>query len=110
MKPMLLGILAVVASAALVAVIGGEIPLAHAQLPGSVPSSELIALSMPLADRQQVTIVDPRTRVIGVYHVDAATGAISLRSVRNINWDLQMTEFNAAHPAPQEVRSLVQQQ
>ena len=52
-----------------------------------------------------VTVVDPRQRVMGVYQVDRATGEITLRSVRNLTWDLQMIEFNCGNPLPQDIRS-----
>lgn len=71
---------------------------------------ELIALSGPAGeDGQLVAVIDPRQRVIGVYHVDRATGKIALRSVRNIHWDLQLTEFNSDSPLPREIRGLLQQ-
>jgi hypothetical protein len=52
-----------------------------------------------------VTVVDPRQRVMAVYHVDRATGEITPKSVRNITWDLQMTEYNSGKPLPQDIRS-----
>lgn len=73
------------------------------------PSSDLIALSSEVDGRQQVTLIDPRTRVIAVYHVDRATGGLALKSVRNIQWDLLIEEFNAANPTPREVRALTEQ-
>jgi hypothetical protein len=67
---------------------------------------ELIALPMPLGDRGQLlTVIDPRVQTIGVYYIDAATGKITLRSVRNIHWDLQISDFNAEAPLPREIRS-----
>ncbi|MGH7136028.1 MAG: hypothetical protein ACREHD_09830 [Pirellulales bacterium] len=56
---------------------------------------------------QQVTIIDPKTRVMAVYHVKAATGEIELKSVRKFDLDLQMEEFNPTVPLPREVRSQV---
>ncbi len=53
---------------------------------------------------QTVIVIDPRQRVMGVYHVDSQSGAISLKSVRNLTWDLQMIEFNSGVPTPQDVR------
>jgi hypothetical protein len=53
-----------------------------------------------------LTIVDPRTRAICVYHVEMATGAIALKSARNIHWDLQMTDYNGVSPLPGELRSM----
>jgi len=53
-----------------------------------------------------VVVVDTSQRVLAVYHVDRATGEIALRSVRNLNWDLQMLEFNSGEPLPQDIRKL----
>lgn len=79
-------------------------------LPESGSTADLISWATPLGDhRQQLTVIDPKSRVVGVYQVDGASGEISLKSVRNIHWDLQMSEFNAASPLPQEIRSLVEQ-
>jgi hypothetical protein len=70
----------------------------------------LIALATPAGEqRQQVTVIDPEKRVLSVYHIDLATGEVTLKSVRNIHWDLQMTEFNGTSPLPREVRSLIEQ-
>jgi hypothetical protein len=67
---------------------------------------ELIA-SVTAADGQPltVTVVDPRQRAMAIYHVDRASGAIALKSVRNLTWDLQMIEFNSGTPLPQDIRS-----
>jgi hypothetical protein len=70
---------------------------------------ELIAMSAVTADdRQQVTLVDPRTRTMCVYHIDGKSGEVTLKSVRNVSWDMQMLEFNATSPTPRELRSQVQ--
>jgi hypothetical protein len=71
----------------------------------------LASHSVELADgRQQITLIDNRTRAIAVYQVDARNGAISLKSVRNVHWDLQMDEFNiGGNPSPKEIRSLLEQ-
>ena len=45
-----------------------------------------------------VTVIDPRQRVMAVYHVDRVSGEITPKSVRNITWDLQMIEFNSGKP------------
>lgn len=67
--------------------------------------------SVELPDgRQQITVIDGRNRAIGVYQIDPRSGAISLKSVRNVNWDLQMDEFNSGgNPSPKEIRSLLEQ-
>ncbi|MFO0788341.1 MAG: hypothetical protein U0805_02720 [Pirellulales bacterium] len=55
-----------------------------------------------------VTVIDPRTRVMAVYHVDRSSGEITPKSIRNITWDLQMTDFNCGKPLPQDVRNALQ--
>ena len=52
-----------------------------------------------------VTVIDPKLRVLAVYHVDRATGEITPKSVRNLTWDLQMIEFNSGSPLPQDIRN-----
>ena len=37
--------------------------------------------------------------------LDRGTGEISPKSVRNLTWDLQMTEFNSGNPLPQDIRN-----
>jgi hypothetical protein len=72
---------------------------------------DLLALSHDGGDgRQQITIVDPRQRVIAVYHVERATGALQLKSVRNIHWDLLIEDYNSGSPAPRDIRALNDQQ
>lgn len=86
---------------------------AQAQRPAAqerqVSSPELVAMSYDAGDgRQQITVVDSRQRVMAVYHVDRASGALSLKSVRNLNWDLLIEDFNSDKPTPREVRALTQ--
>src|SRR5688572_531771 len=40
-----------------------------------------------------LTVIDPREQWIGVYHVDRASGQISLKSARKYTWDLQLLDF-----------------
>lgn len=99
----------------LVTVVAGLLPsVGFAQRPAlSVATSgngELIALSVPVEEhRQQVIVIDPVKRVMSVYHIETSSGEISLKSVRNINWDLQMDGFNATSPLPLEIRSMLEQ-
>jgi hypothetical protein len=72
--------------------------------------TELVVVSASLGDKlQMLTVVDPRQRVVSVYHIDMATGKISLKSVRNIQWDLQINDLNNENPLPQQIQSLLQQ-
>jgi hypothetical protein len=52
-----------------------------------------------------LTLIDPREQWIGVYHVDRASGQISLKSARKFTWDLQLLDFNSGKPLPQDIRS-----
>jgi hypothetical protein len=71
---------------------------------------DLIVLPMSLGDKGQVlSVVDPRQRVLCVYRVDPVTGKIALKSVRNLQWDLQMSYLNNEAPLPQEIQSLLEQ-
>ena len=113
MKRVMLG--AVVSAGLMLAIadVGDRSNSVYAQRigPSATGTSEggLIALPSPADHGQQVTVIDPKTRVMSVYHVDAATGRIKLMSVRNITWDLQMTQLNSESPQPQEIRSLLEQ-
>jgi hypothetical protein len=72
--------------------------------------SELIVVPTSMGDKGQVlTVVDPRQRVLSVYHIDLVTGKIALKSVRSIQWDLQMAYLNNENPLPQEIHSLLEQ-
>jgi hypothetical protein len=84
----------------------GELAAPHAGPPASASGSELIVVPTPLGDKGQVlTVIDPRQRVLSVYHIDLLTGKITLKSVRNIQWDLQITSLNNEIPLPQEIQS-----
>ena len=56
-----------------------------------------------------LTLVDPKSRVVSVYHIDRTTGEIALKSVRNVNWDLQMMQFNSKTPLPREIQGMLEQ-
>jgi hypothetical protein len=87
-----------------------QLPQPHRAAPAAV-GTELIVVPTSLGDKtQMVTVVDPRQRAIGVYHIDMTTGKITLKSVRNIQWDLQINDLNNEVPLPQEIRSLLGQQ
>jgi hypothetical protein len=76
---------------------------------GAEQGSELIAFTSTAAEnRQQLTVIDPRSRAMAVYHVDSTTGVVSLKSVRNIQWDLMMSEFNGVGPLPREIQRMVE--
>lgn len=83
-----------------------------AQRPGTLASAGGGPVSVAVSpgnERELVTVVDPDTRTMAVYHVDKATGEIVLKSVRNIHYDLKMVEFNGKSPLPSEIRAMLEQ-
>ena len=111
-----LALLIVVGSVLAIALSGFGRPRSlHAQFPnaqseGDSDTGELIALSSDISDgRQQITVIDPGSRVMSVYHIEHTSGAITLKSVRNIRSDLLMDEYNTNSPLPREIRAILKQ-
>lgn len=116
-------VLALLVGAGLVFAVGlasWERPAAYGQRTGSAPAAppgaaartaqagDLMVLASDAADgRQQVVLIDAKSRAMGVYHIDRASGQVALRSVRNVHWDLQIDDFNGGSPSPQEIKSLL---
>jgi hypothetical protein len=109
MKTTVIGALVVAAASAGMIASFGQQAFADREV-GVQRGSELITIASPAAEnRQQLTVIDPQARVMSVYHIDATSGAITLKGVRNIHWDLQMSEFNGVSPLPREIRALLEQ-
>lgn len=74
---------------------------------GSIPSSserlEVISSMLP-SGIQQIVVVDSQARSMAIYHVDPTQGKLTLRSVRNLTWDLSMEQFNGQAPLPSDLR------
>ncbi len=69
------------------------------------PQSDYIAFSTTVENKyNHLTVIVPSQNVILVYHEDLASGAIELRSARNIEADLQLDDYNGKAPLPQEIR------
>ena len=89
----------------------GQAPRGGYERAQTQTTPELLALSHDAGDgRQQITLVDPRQRVMAVYMIDRATGALQLKSVRNVQWDLTIEDYNTGAPAPRDIRALRDQQ
>ena len=88
---------------------GGYLPMSSASSTSSAAAGNLIShiQTLPNGITQQV-LVDASLRSIACYHIDPSTGVISLRSVRKIDADLMLEEFNGTAPLPAEVRKVVQ--
>jgi hypothetical protein len=112
MKTLALGVL--VGVGLVIAVVGvaadrGEVIAQQPAYRFTAAEGGLIALSTKVGEKyQQLAVIDPKLRVLSVYHVDLASGDIELRCVRNIHWDLQMTYYNGKAPLPQEIQSLLE--
>lgn len=50
-----------------------------------------------------ITIVDPESKRILVYHEELSTGKVKLLSTRNIQPDILLDQFNAERPTPREI-------
>ena len=77
--------------------------------PGIVPTDNLIVLhdGSP-GGMQHVVVIDTTGRVMGSYAINPQTGVIALKSVRNFAWDLELEAFNAAAPAPRDIKALLE--
>ena len=76
----------------------------------AVVGDQLIAVPGVVGEKGQLlTVIDPRQRVMSVYHIDSVSGKIALRSVRNIHWDLQLMDFDNEGLPPREIRALLEQ-
>ena len=53
---------------------------------------------------QQIVLVDPAKQTMAVYHIDPSRGEIHLKSVRKIDADFSIEEFNATEPTPTAIR------
>ncbi|MBX3427499.1 MAG: hypothetical protein KF688_17605 [Pirellulales bacterium] len=84
---------------------------AGAQSPGSAAAgsgTELITHLLPVEGQPtQLTLIDPARRVLAVYHITRDSGEIHLKSVRNIQGDLQLEEFNGVPPLPKEILNMI---
>ncbi|MFV1968839.1 MAG: hypothetical protein ACC628_25760 [Pirellulaceae bacterium] len=116
MRGLALLLMMIVGSVLAFAVLGfGRPPSLYAQFPvtqseGNSGPGGLIALSSDVSDgRQQITIIDPASRVMSVYHIEHSNGTITLKSVRNIRSDLLMDEYNTNSPLPREIRAILKQ-
>jgi len=54
--------------------------------------------------QQQLVIVDPAKLTVAVYHIEPSRGDILLRSVRKIDADFALEEFNLTEPTPSTIR------
>lgn len=106
MKATVFGMFGVVAGLVLLAALFGHGQQVLAQRPLAEPSPELIALPATIdSGHQQITVIDPIKCAMSVYHIELASGKITLKCVRNIYGDLQIDDFNGEGLLPKDIRA-----
>lgn len=60
------------------------------------------------ASRQLLMVVDQQRQTLAVYHIDTASGEVTLRSTRALAFDLQLEDFNATDPKPAALKKMLQ--
>jgi hypothetical protein len=99
------------AAVAVLGVIGGwwATELA-AQRPAAPGGSGPLWISESRLDetRRLLVVIDEVGRHAAVYHVDAAAGTVTLKSTRDISWDLSVGDFNAQDPRPAAIQRMLQ--
>ena len=103
------GLAAVLAVAGLVWSVEAQQPPSMANFGGA---GQLITYLIPSADTKPtaLTIVEPATKRIVVYHIDKTSGEIALKSARDITGDLSLEYFNTGSPLPQEIKKGLERQ
>ncbi len=99
------------AAVAILGVIGGwwATDLA-AQRPAEPGGSGPLWISESRLDetRRLLVVIDEVGRHAALYHVDAAAGTLTLKSTRDISWDLSVGDFNAQEPRPAAIQRMLQ--
>ncbi|BBO33535.1 hypothetical protein [Lacipirellula parvula] len=94
---------------AVVIAAAGLVWSAEAQQPASMPNfggaGQLITYLLPSTDAKPtaLTIVEPATKRIVVYHIDKTSGEITLKSARDFTGDLMLDYWNSPGISPQEI-------
>ena len=69
----------------------------------------LWTLATPLDDgRQMLLVVDQQNRTMAIYHVDPANGTLTLKSTRDVRWDLMVEDFNGQEPRPAALKKMLE--
>ena len=72
-------------------------------------TSPLWMQATPLDDgRQMLLMVDQQNRTLAIYHVDPAAGTLTLKSTRDVRWDLMVEDFNCQEPRPSALKKMLE--
>jgi len=73
------------------------------------PAGPLWTLTSTLDDgRQMLLVVDQQKRALAIYHLDPANGTLTLKSTRDISWDLLVEDFNCQEPRPAALKKMLE--
>jgi hypothetical protein len=75
------------------------------------PNTESMWVWMSQRDgdpNQLLVAIDRETRHAAVYHVDVTNGTLTLRSTRNLSWDLLVDDFNGRDPSPSALKNMLE--
>ena len=53
-------------------------------------------------------VIDPAVKNAAIYQVDGGSGALTLKSTRDISWDLMVGDFNAQEPKPAALKRMLE--
>ena len=89
---------------------GNSVLAQHDRAYSPAGSGDVIALNWMVDNKHQtVVLVDPKRKAMSVYHIDRVSGAVTLKSVRQCDGDLQLSAFNETRPFAAEIRSMANQ-
>ena len=107
--------LAILVTVCLVGMAGGRLLAqrpARVSPPAGLPAASggtLWISATPLDDTHQLLIViDPQLRNAAIYHVDGPGGTLTLKSTRDITWDLMVGDFNSQEPKPSALKKMLE--
>ncbi len=107
--------LAILVSVCVMGMAGGRLLAqrpARVSPPAGLPAASggtLWISATPLDDTHQLLIViDPQLRNAAIYHVDGPGGTLTLKSTRDITWDLMVGDFNAQEPKPSALKKMLE--
>lgn len=73
------------------------------------PGGPLWVAESPVDDvTRLLTVVDQESRRVAIYQINTQTGTLTLRSTRDISWDLMVSDFNAQEPRPAALQKMLQ--
>ena len=81
-------------------------PIPRPAMIGGHPAS-LVTHVTDTTTGQQLTVIDSQRRTLAIYLIEKGTGRVTLKSVRQLHWDLQLEEFNGVSPTPREIQTLL---